>query len=273
MRRLNVLFLVIFAGLFAWVLFLRPDTVAVIQRGAMRVFSPFIEASGKAGDTARSAGIRAPDRETLRIQLEETQRERDRLRLETRQLDEIVRENNALRRQLDYAERSTLELVPARVTSRKPETWYRTLIIDKGTDSGIRVDHPVIVPVGEDAGLVGKIAELRGGNTAVVLLLTDEICQVAARLDGTQEQGIVSGERGSLRSLPNLRLRYLSKEAKPDAGQKVITSGAGELFPPNLLVGTVIGSEVGALDAEAIVRPGVDFDGLANVFVILPEAR
>ena len=62
------------------------------------------------------------------------ERERDRLKLEVIQLDEIVRENNELRRALQYVEKAPLEVVAARVINRKPSNWYSTLIIDKGSD-------------------------------------------------------------------------------------------------------------------------------------------
>jgi rod shape-determining protein MreC len=198
------------------------------------------------------------------------ERERDRLKLEVIQLDEIVRENNELRRALQYVEKAPLEVVAARVINRKPSNWYNTLIIDKGRSHGVRVDSPVIVPVGDAAGLVGKVSEVIGENSALVLLLTDEMCQVSAKLQNSQEQGILGGQRGALRTMPNLKLRYLSKEAEAAAGRKVVSSGAGGLFPPDLLLGEVLSFEVGVIDAEATVKPGVNFDELTDVFVVLP---
>jgi len=238
----------------------------------MSVFNPSMKAADKIDGAIETMGEEALSPMELRSQLDATARERDRLQLEVLQLDELIFENNELRRALQYVESSPLELVPTRVISRKPSSWYNTIIIDKGTSSGIDVDNPVIVPVGEKAGLVGKVSEVRGDNTAVVLLLTDEICQVSAKLENTQEQGIINGQRGSLRSMPDLQLRYLSKEADATPGQKVITSGTGELFPPNLLLGEVVELNKGTIDSQAIVKPSVDFDKLKDVFVILPDA-
>ncbi|MCG8599849.1 MAG: rod shape-determining protein MreC, partial [Verrucomicrobiales bacterium] len=144
------------------------------------------------------------------------------------------------------------------------------MVIDKGSAHGIEIDNPVIVPVGEDAGLVGKVSEVIGENSAVILLLTDEMCQVSAKLQNSQEQGILNGQRGALRTMPNLRLRYLSREAEVAPGRKVVSSGVGGLFPPDLVLGEVLSVEIGAIDAEVTVKPGVNFEELIDIFVVLP---
>lgn len=270
MSRLNIIFLIVFVGLLIWITLFQPGAVGTIQQGALKALKPFMKASSQIDATVESLGTEALSPAELRTQLAELEQERNRLKLEVIQLDELLAENNQLRRALQYTEKSPMELVASRVINRKPSNWYNTMVIDKGLEDGVSVDSPVIVPVGENAGLIGKVSEVLGEHSAVVLLLTDEMCQVSAKLKGTQEQGIVSGQRGALRTLPDLKLRYLSKEAGAYAGQEVYSSGAGELFPPNLLIGEVISAEVGVIDTEAVVKPGVDFEDLVDVFVVLP---
>lgn len=270
MSRLNIIALIVFAGLLIWITLFQPEAVSRIQSGAMVVFEPFMKASTRLESGVETVGTEAFSPVQLQSLVADLERERDRLKLEVIQLDEIVRENNELRRALQYVEKAPLEVVAARVINRKPSNWYNTLIIDKGRIHGVRVDSPVIVPVGDAAGLVGKVSEVIGENSALVLLLTDEMCQVSAKLQNSQEQGILGGQRGALRTMPNLKLRYLSKEAEAAAGRKVVSSGAGGLFPPDLLLGEVLSFEVGVIDAEATVKPGVNFDELTDVFVVLP---
>lgn len=271
MSRLNIIFLIAFVGLLIWITLFKPEAVATIQRGAMVAFRPFMRASTEVEGAVGSLGSEALSPAQMRVRLSEVARERDRLQLEVIQLDELINENNELRRALIYKEKTPLELIAARIINRKPSNWYNTLVIDKGSLDGVEVDSPVIVPVGEEAGLVGKITDVIGDHAAVVLLLTDEMCQVSAKLKNSQEQGIISGQRGALQALPDLRLRYLSKEANASAGTKVVSSGTGELFPANLYLGEVISIEAGVIDSEAKVRPGVDFDALVDVFIILPD--
>lgn len=273
MSRLNVILLIAFVGLLVWITLFQPQQISRIQSGALVVFRPFMKASSRLESGVESVGSEPISRVELQGRIEELERERDRLQLEVIQLDDLARENNELRRALQYVERAPLSVVAARVINRKPSTWYSTMIIDKGSLHGVAVDSPVIVPSGEEAALVGKISEVVGENSAIVLLLTDEMCQVSAKLIDSQEQGILSGQRGVLRQTPDLRLRYLSKEAEIAPGRKVVSSGAGGLFPPDLVLGEVISLEIGSIDAEAAVRPGVNFEELLDVFVVLPAGE
>lgn len=270
MSRLNAIFLIAFVGLLTWVTLFQPDEVARLQRGAMEAMRRVMGASRQIESAAGELAFEGPTNEQLREQLEVAERERDRLRLEVVQLDELLAENNELRRALQYLEKSPLSLVPSRIINRKPAQWYSTVVIDKGSDDGIAVDGPVIVPLGEEAALVGKVSDVLGPRSAVVLLLTDEKCQVSAKLADSPEQGILSGRRGALRTSPALRLRYLSKEASAAPGSRIYSSGAGGLFPANLVLGEVVSLAVGVIDSEAAARPVVDFDNLRDVFVVLP---
>lgn len=271
MSRLNIVFLTIFVGLLIWITLFQPAVISQIQSGVMVAFRPFIKASSVVESGVLEAANEPLSPAQLRYMVEELERERDRLRLEVIQMDELMEENNHLRRALVYKEKAPQSVVAARVISRKPLTWYNTMMINKGSRDGIQVDSPVIVPIGEEAGLVGKVSEVVGEDSAIVLLLTDEMCQVSAKFENSQDQGILNGQRGALKRMPNLQLRYLSKEADAAAGRRVFSSGAGGLFPPELLLGKVVTLEIGAIDATATVAPAVDFEELLDVFVILPE--
>ncbi|MDP4791463.1 MAG: rod shape-determining protein MreC [Verrucomicrobiales bacterium] len=273
MSRLNIIFLITFVGLLIWITLFHPSSVGRIQRGAMVILRPFMKASNELDGAINTVGKESLSPVQLREKLSSVEQDRDRLKLEVIQLDELLAENNQLREALQYRKKSPLSLVATRVISRKPSHWYNTLVIDKGSAAGIVVDSPVIIPMGDEAGLVGKISEVIGPKSAVVLLLTDEMCQVSAKLENSHEQGILNGQRGALRALPNLKLRYLSKEAVAIPGQKVISSGTGELFPANLILGEVLSVSMGIIDAEAVVKPSVNFDDLVDVFVILPADR
>lgn len=271
MSRINLIFLLAFVALLVWVALFGQDTVSGIQQRALGFFGPVMAGASRVEEAVSGAGRAALSPAEMAARLDEAEQERDRLRLEVLKLDELMEENNALRQALNYVENSPLRLVPARVISRKPSNWYNTLVIDKGHSSAIAPDSPVIVPVGDQAGLVGKVSEVIGDDSSVVILLSDEVCQVSARIEGTTEQGILSGQRGALRVMPDLHLRYLSKDAVAPPGRLVITSGAGGLFPENLLLGRVKEFTPGAITGEATVEAAVNFDVLKNVFVVLAD--
>jgi rod shape-determining protein MreC len=105
-------------------------------------------------------------------------------------------------------------------------------------------------------------------NIAVVLLVSDENCKVAASVEGSREQGIVSGERVIEGLNPVLNLNILSKQADLKPGQKVYTSGVGGVFPSGLLIGVVKTFRVRELDGQAQLTPAVDLSHLEDVFVV-----
>ena len=89
-------------------------------------------------------------------------------------------------------------------------------------------------------------------------------------VEGTREQGIVTGERVAGELTPLLNLNFLSKQANLKPGQKVYTSGVGGVFPSGLLIGTVSKiSSVRELDGQAQLAPAVDLSKLEDVFVVI----
>jgi rod shape-determining protein MreC len=114
---------------------------------------------------------------------------------------------------------------------------------------------------------VGKTTTV-SANISVVLLVSDENCRVAATIEGTREQGIVSGERVAGGLTPLLNLNFLSKQAALKPGQKTYTSGVGGVFPSGLLIGVIKTFRVRELDGQAQLTPGVDLSHLEDVFVV-----
>jgi rod shape-determining protein MreC len=202
--------------------------------------------------------------------LEELERDNNNLKVENRQLRatnqalrDVEQEVNRLRHALNYRERSVFKLVPAQVVTRDASTWWRTITINRGKEDKIDGDMPVIT----DEGLVGKTTTV-SENIAIVLLVSDENCKVAASIEGTREQGIVQGERVVGTLTPLLNMNFLSKQANLQPGQKAYTSGVGGVFPSGLLIGGVKAFRVRELDGQAQLLPAVDLSHLEDVFVV-----
>jgi len=121
--------------------------------------------------------------------------------------------------------------------------------------------------IASNGGLVGRL-QLPSDEVSSVLLITDEISQVSARVEGTTEVGLLAGQRTTYGNAPKLRLRYLSKNAVLSKGMKVYTDGRGKLFPADIPIGTIEDFEVGPVYIEADVIPSVNFSELQTVFVI-----
>lgn len=263
MRKLNLVFLAIFLGAMAWVFMMDRDTTRAIQQRVLTIFSPFIDASS-AVDSATSTLTKEPlDPAALRTENERLRQEVSRLRIVSQRYEQAREENDRLRRMLDYKESAPLELVPARVIQRTAGNWWSSLVIDKGLADGVGTDSPVLT----EAGLVGKTAQV-SERRAVVILLTDEQCRVAARIEGTPEQGILMGQRGGFETRPDLVMRFLSKDARLRRGMMVYSSGVGGLFPVGLPLGKVKEFRSLEIYGEALIEPAVDFGSLTDVFVV-----
>ncbi|MDB6074141.1 MAG: mreC [Verrucomicrobiaceae bacterium] len=269
MKTLNVIALLLFLAATGAVLTLKTPATQAVQAKVMSLFSPFIHASA----TMQNSTTRAIAPE---INPKELQRDNERLRLEVQSLrivnqrrEEVLEENNKLRQLNGYKKRSPFNnLIPAHVIKRSAATWWNTMIIDKGSDDGITTDSPVVT----DVGLVGKTGRVSNSLSEIVLL-TDELCRVAAMVEGpdgqpTKEKGILTGERGGGEMKPDLRLRFLSRNAAIQPGYNVYSSGDGGVFPAKLLLGKVKRFENQEISGEAVVVPAVEFQVLEDVFVV-----
>lgn len=263
MKPLNLLALLLFLAGTVWALTRSERTVREIQRGYYTCLSPFLDAGSAMETKARDFLKEVEHSKKLEAEIDEMRTDFGHLRLIQAQHAELEEENIRLRRALDFQERTKFSATPARITRRNPTSWWQTVEIDRGSKTGLKTNQCVVA----DGGLVGKIDRL-GDHKSTVILLTDESCQVSVQIEGTQETGIVSGQRGQYDGEPRLRLRFLSREARIAPGARVFTTGRGGIFPANLLVGTVESVESGPLDSEALVRPSVDFTDLSTVFIL-----
>lgn len=263
MKPLNLLALLLFLAGTVWALTRSERTVREIQRIYYSGLSPFLDAGSAIETKARAFLKEVEHSRKLEAELEEIRAEYGRLRLIESRYDEIEEENARLRRALEFQQRTKFEARPARVTRRSPTTWWQLVEIDRGEKDGLKTNQPVVA----DGGLVGKIHSL-GDHRATVMLLTDESCQVSAQVEGSQEVGILVGQRGQYDGEPRLRLQFLSRDAQIPPGARVFTTGRGGLFPQNLFIGTVESVENDLLNSEALVRPSVDFADLGTVFIL-----
>src|SRR3954463_6863437 len=220
MNRTSIIALAVFGALLGYFLSFGPDTTRKVQAGAYQLLSPFLtKGSGLQKQiTSVRTGLRS---------LEELEKDNSALQVENRELKatnkalrDVEHEVNRLRHALNYRERSIFKLVPAEIVTRDASTWWRTVTVNRGKRDGIEGDMAVVT----EEGLVGKTTTV-SESISIVLLATDENCRVAANVEGSREQGIVTGERLAGALTPMLNLNFLSKQANLQPGQKVYTSG------------------------------------------------
>ena len=186
------------------------------------------------------------------------------LRASSQLLKDLAEENRRLRDTLGYRERSAFNLVPAQVVSRDSGSWWSSMKINRGFGSEIDSAQPVLTA----DGLVGRTTTV-AKDISMVLLLTDETCQVAARVEETGDQGILSGQRTAGEGTPTLVLNFLKRNADIKPGMKIVTAGvSGGVFPAGIPLGTVREFRTRELDGQAIIEPAADLGRLEDVFVV-----
>ena len=264
MSRSSIVAIVIFAAALFALFSIGPQTTRKLQARFYQLIAPFLQTGSglERQITSVRSGLKT---------LEQLERENAELKVENRSLKatnealrDVEHEVNRLRHALNYRQRSVFRLVPAEIISRDSSTWWRTVTINRGSEDGIEPEMPVLT----DEGLVGRTTTV-AENISVVLLVSDENCKVAVSVEGTREQGIVTGERVEGSVTPMLELNYLSKDADLKPGQRVYTSGVGGVFPSGLFVGTVKSYKMRALDSQAKLAPAVELAKLEDVFVVI----
>jgi rod shape-determining protein MreC len=193
------------------------------------------------------------------------QEENQRLIMENQVLREDKMELRRLRSLLGFRDISLdkYQMVGARVIARSPNNWYRNIVIDKGTDSGIRKGMAVISP----HGLVGRVASVSRESAHVDLIIHREIAVGAIVQENRETQGIVEG----LGINQNLRMVNIPYYSTIKEGYHIITSGLSESYPKGINIGRVKEVELqpDGILLSALVEPSVDFDKLEEVLVIV----
>ena len=126
-------------------------------------------------------------------------------------------------------------LATSRLVAATSGSVVRTAMISAGTFDGVGVGMPVITA----QGLIGRIIET-GNHAARVLMLTDPASRVPVVIQRTGQAGLAIG-----RNSPTLELGdRVGAEVPLRAGDLVVTSGDGGVFPPGVPVGSIIASGV-----------------------------
>lgn len=188
-----------------------------------------------------------------------------------RVLVQLREENRRLREQLAFHEQLPFFNVPVEVVGKDPSKVYSSLVVNKGYLDGIRVNSPVVATQNGVTGLVGKVSEV-GLTSSVVQPILDANLFLAARIEGTRNEGLVTGSGNNEESLS---MTYVKKAAHADIhpGDLVVTAGIDSLYPADLLVGRVreISSKEYQTSLDIVLDPVLDFDRLEYLNILRLE--
>ena len=144
-------------------------------------------------------------------------------------LNLLEKDNIRLRKILNLQEISDHESISAAVISRKTGSWWRQIILNKGSKDGVNVGSIVIGP----GGLLGRVNSTSLFTSSVTLLTSPE-SKVGVWMDRIQINGLMVGLGTDYPSVI-----FFSKNADIKVGDFVSSSPASTLLPPNIPIGIV----------------------------------
>lgn len=232
------------------------------------LFLPLFGLAGTVNQAADQAAQAVVPRKDLIRDLERLRQENRELRLRLGQGEETARENARLRQYVGWARQFPWRTKLAHVVARDPANWWRTIKIDVGLRHGVSPHSAVLSPEGF---LVGRIAE-PGFTQSQVVLLGDPDCRVSVMIEETRDTGFIAPASSSPLDNILVEASNLSRHSPLRAGQRVVTSGLGGVFPKGIVVGQIVDfrSVDYGLYQEARVKVAARLNALEEVWVILP---
>jgi len=107
--------------------------------------------------------------------------------------------------------------------------FRQTVLINVGSRDGI-VDGWATM---DGIGLVGRISGV-GDNTSRVILLTDSTSRIPATIQPSGQRALIIGDNTAAPPID-----FLENPDMVRPGDRIVTSGDGDVFPPGLLIGQV----------------------------------
>ncbi len=124
----------------------------------------------------------------------------------------------------------TINWVTGQVIGDSGSPFNQSVLLNIGSDDGIQDGSAAMGGL----GLVGRVSGI-GKKSSRVILLTDISSSIPIIVQKTGQNGLVIGD-----NTVNPMVKFIKDSRTVMAGMRVITSGQGNVFPPGLLIGTVV---------------------------------
>ena len=144
-------------------------------------------------------------------------------------LNQLERDNLRLRKLLDLQNFSEDNKLNSAVISRNTSSWWKKIILNKGSQNGVRNGDAVIGP----GGLIG-IVENTSKLTSSVQLLTAPNSKVGVWNQRANLHGLLIGV-----GTKTPKLIFYSKNSDIKIGDYVLSSPASTILPPNIPIGII----------------------------------
>ena len=144
-------------------------------------------------------------------------------------LEQLERDNLRLRQILDLQKFSEESKLNASVISRDTSSWWKKILLNKGSQNAVSTGDAVIGP----GGLIG-IVENTSKLTSSVQLLTAPNSKVGVWNQRANLHGLLIGV-----GTKTPKLFFYSKNVDIQIGDSILSSPASTILPPNIPIGII----------------------------------
>ncbi|OYU43186.1 MAG: rod shape-determining protein MreC [Burkholderiales bacterium PBB4] len=181
------------------------------------------------------------------------------------QVEQLMLENERLRKLLGMRERLQTSAHPAQVIYDSADPYTRKVVIDRGMADTIALGSPVV----DESGVVGQVTRVYP-LVSEVTLLTDRDHAIPVLNTRTGARGVAYGDMTT--HADAMELRYMAANADVAVGDLLTTSGVDGVYPPGLPVARIekIERRVDTVFARIYCVPIAQVAGTGHVMVIDP---
>lgn len=182
--------------------------------------------------------------------------------------DLLQEENTRLKKLLSFYPKKNTTHIVASIITREPSQWYQWVLINKGSQDGIKEDLPVIcILKNNNICVFGRVLEVFN-STAKVALITNSLFSIPVQIKNSRTDCLINGYNSQF-----LNLTYVPQNIKIKNNDEIITSKLSNVFNKEIPVGKIIEisrTKLGDYE-EILVSPYCLTENISEVIVLNSE--
>ena len=181
------------------------------------------------------------------------------------QVEQLLQENNRLRKLLGLREQLNTPVMAAEVLYDAADPYTRKVIIDRGMTHGVQPGSPVL----DESGVLGQVTRVHPLVSEVTLLVDRDLAIPVLNVR-TGARSVAFGDPAVSGS--GLELRFMGSNSDVQQGDLLTTSGVDGVYPAGLPVAKISRIERRAESAFAKIycTPQALVTGARHVMVVKP---
>ena len=181
-------------------------------------------------------------------------------------LESLVSENNRLLALNEATQGINGAVLAAEIINIPPDPYSKRVLLNKGARDGVFIGQALL----DANGLMGQVDEVLP-YTAWVLLITDSHHVTPVEVNRNGERALA---RGSRTTATELELEFVTQTQDMRAGDRLVSSGMGQVYPKNYPVAEIISvyADPGQDFATVRARPLAQLESTRHVMLVYNNA-